>query len=278
MEGAEYVDEATTPTSTPPPLQDNVTSGGTKLRWLIEIILLLITTLSTVGAVVVALIANYQTNEALELTKYQIHVSDSLMRANDSSNRIKDMEQIKYRDSMDYIQDVRTSKSISAQVQLVETQLKAIRENQTQFQISNRPFLQMGYFNISTPELNRGLKMTYQLKNLGRYPAKIFRQRVVLVPIYSPPRYDNEFLTFVKEDSVVEYLVDTLPYKIAELTLKFNKSYIEAFYSGKIFIHVISFFDFIDLVEGKRYRFKFSGRLENDGAFFISTNEIIEIR
>lgn len=91
------------------------------------------------------------------------------------------------------------------------------REDSSQFQLINRPIMQLSNFEIVRNSINDKLIIDYMAMNLGNYPTKILSQKTRVITSYS---YNNR--TIINElgntnreflhDTTVQYYVKGIPF------------------------------------------------------------------
>lgn len=120
-------------------------------------------------ALVFTTISIGQTGEALRLAKSQSITADSL--------RIEERKEKIIRDSIEHSND---SIAFSLNRQLVDAQLSAVQQAQAQFEISNRPFIEVNSFEILMPQSSRDeskVTVKYNLENISANPVQIISQK-----------------------------------------------------------------------------------------------------
>ncbi|WP_183575406.1 hypothetical protein HDF18_15895 [Mucilaginibacter sp. X5P1] len=103
----------------------------------------------------------------------------------DSASLIKQQKSIDDNNSSSQISFDRANKSLTLQD-------SSLKETQTQFEISNAPFLQVKIYDVSPIFLNKQIDVRVQFENLGNYPAKIIYSKTASATRNTPP--DISFL------------------------------------------------------------------------------------
>lgn len=141
--------------------------------------------------------------------------------------------------------------------QSLNAQIKSFQETQKQFEIENKPNLQIGGINIDS--ISR-LKISFNIRNFGKQPAKIFSISSALVYTNNPnltnAKYEvaKSFNSFVPQDGYV-------PFSISAGEKILNEQQIILLKNGNYFVYIIGECKYLNTVNLQKRSYKFNYRI-----------------
>lgn len=108
---------------------------------------------------------------AAQNTYAEQRYNDSITRYNESIQSIADSINTAKRFVLDSLSRDLQNKSLAAQIQ-------SIKETQRQFDVTNRPYIQLSDFDFTTLEVGKPIKIKYRIENVGSQPAKLQKTEV----------------------------------------------------------------------------------------------------
>jgi len=207
------------------------------------------------------------------------NLSDSIYKVTDTANKRTLSETKRYDDNFLAAQEKAFNENKKdADVRELRDK-KSFEESKKQFEIENRPFLQLVNIRVDTITHGKPITITYYFYNYGRFPAKVISVNTQVEygitndypaskEVESPY---NTKTNFYIANGISQQLScvgrDTLP-----------KNFVDSYNSGKISLFMYGYCEFINPITSKKFLYKFKNRI-NTKPFFTEDaqrNEVIE--
>ncbi len=202
------------------------------------------------------------------------HLSDSIYKATDTSNKRTFDETKHYNDNfLKAQQKAFVEAKKDADIREKRDSI-AFQQTKKQFEIENRPYLQIVNVNIDTLEKGKPFYISYYLNNFGKFPANVLLVKTQITystnTVYEIPisfdKYTNIKTNFYVSNGVSQKLytngIDTLP-----------KLFVDQYNNGKISLFFFGLCEFINPITNKKFIYKFKDRINNKPSFTIEVQE-----
>lgn len=191
---------------------------------------------------------------------------------NDANNRIKDSifnerDSIKYNITKIQFESsrIKDSANIGLAKKSLDAQINSLIEAQKQFEISSRPLIQIGNISLEVFEEGKPTRISFNIENLGKYPAKITKSETRIV--YST---DSAYKSYALLNGQGFWVVDlyvsgenSRQYKCMESEAEMKKNIYDEVNSGKRFIYLLGKLNYINIATTKKRIYRFIVRISN---------------
>jgi|GEM_PF-3671212 len=151
--------------------------------------------------------------------------------------------------------------SIAISQKVLQAQIDALEKAQKNFQTQNEPYLQIGAPTFDTPGVTKQFSVSFEVQNLGNYPAKIVAEKLKFEGCELPP-IANSF-SYPEDDTL--YLIDKYVTKenpiksgISADSVFFDKRNDSLMKTGKLKVYFWGYIQYVNLVTklSRIYTFK----------------------
>lgn len=162
--------------------------------------------------VIATVFMTYITYTSNGISKASVDTADKALK---EAKRSNDLAEKNYSISSNSlaISDSINRENLKLTRESVTKQIEALTESQKQFEKTNKPYLQLRDFKITTLEENKPLKFQYVLQNLGSYPARIIDTEVGYFVDFKDSS-DNPYSRNLirKHDTSENYIIKEAPF------------------------------------------------------------------
>jgi hypothetical protein len=153
--------------------------------------------------------------------------------------------------------------AIDVSKQSLDAQINSIKETQKQFEVANRPVIQINNIKVETFEQGKPTRITFNIANFGKYPAKIFKSQSKIVYSIDPDFKDFSYLN----DSITKYSLyvggeNSTPFFAQEVKNELKKFIYDQVNDGERFIYLIGKFNYLNLVMNQEAIYRFIIRIK----------------
>ncbi len=226
--------------------------------------------LFTAALFIVTLITFYQTKRAVDISEKAL--MDARIKDSIADERTKQAFALSKQDFE--ARNIKDSLNRDLSKQSLEAQINSVNGTQKQFEISNEPILEIDSMNIHL-EIGQPLSITYQIKNLNKYTAKVLGAGELIGTKYNVPNL-NSIKSEIKDiANNTKYISDTYPIHLefTESPKIYNDTRSEFFKSGKFYIYFGTIIVYENIVTGRKKLYKFLLRMKNDSSYEYLINE-----
>jgi hypothetical protein len=225
----------------------------------------------------VALLLSYLANETSKNALAYAQEKDAKDNLADSTRNHKlDSTNKAYTDSV-----IRINRDFAnAALKQAKAQIKSGEEIHEQFDISNKPFLQLTRIDIKRLLVGKPIAIDISVDNFGKYPAKIIEGKYLAVTKHNVPDFREAFTQGIGLSSPVNsYIINNNPLHIwieyPAKNLSITQDY--KLKNGEIYLYLFGFFRYQNLTANTRGIYKFLVKIDpvNDFYYYlINENEV----
>jgi hypothetical protein len=221
--------------------------------------------------------ANQTSQDAVKEAKRANDISEQsriTQNTKDSNDAVRDI----ISDSLSKIKD---SMSQDLSRRSLQAQISSIKETAKQFEITNRPYLQVVNPEFRSLVIGKPLEMTYRVKNLGKYPVKIIQGKVTVISSSEIPAFSVLFDNQGKSGQVLNSYLITDESSVFDAYGANNVSQAEFdnIVSDKANVYLLGMMVYENLVTGDMVAYKFilKKNMNDDFPLYIYTeHEVIK--
>lgn len=196
---------------------------------------------------------------ALWVTKQSVDISKDALndsRKKDSVTEIKE-KKIAFLDSIirarDYIRD---STNIALSKQSLDAQIGTMQESQKQFNIQNKPYIQISAFDLSEIQIGHNVYFKYKVQNLGNQPIILLKRAVAISIVENLPFSDISKFKFLKTkippEEINRYIKGNPLENIFNSSAIFGQETYNGIVNKKLFFYFYGKFTYKNVVTGTK--------------------------
>lgn len=222
-----------------------------------------------------------QTHESDSTLAYRRFISDSTIGEKRFENEtIVLSAQIRNAEKSYHLNKMALDSAIAANKELIKQQELALQETRNDFKIENQPFLEMKIpVRIDTIGIDVPIFLSYQIKNLGKYPVKIIEDNSATIARYNVPIFDSVFNGQNKRVGAPNYVNRYITYDAPlEEQVYTPFSIDEPYYNGikfkKMPIYDFGYIKYVNLATGQEREYDYMIKITFLSEKFMTTDFI----